>query len=370
MIYILYSADYELFLGKNYLPEKEVLLGPTDDLLAACRETGIRTTFFVDTCCLRRYRQLGMHDFPDRVKEQVCKAVAEGHDVQTHLHPHWLFTDVHKSGNLFDPARYLLGKCSDDPGECLRLVSQYLRESREYLTGLIRHVDPSYRCIAFRAGGYGLQPNAPIILQALHDSGYLIDSSIVPDLVSQTAVNEIDYRDVPRRPNYWLSARTGLSTPSDNHDGVFEIPIASWKLSLLERFPHLVHLGSNKYQRKRPAQARRGAPIQVVSPRHSGRAGGTIGKIFSPMVDYLDLHIDPSHLFMITKKYLDHYSKSADNIFFSFNMHPKVMDTQSLESLRRYHTLVSDHYGTSIRPITFQEAGRLIEGEKDQRAAV
>jgi hypothetical protein len=368
MIYILYSADYELFLGKNYLPEVDVLLRPTSDLLATCREMGIHTTLFVDTCCMRRYRQLGRDDFPDSAEEQIRQAVTEGHDIQTHLHPHWLSTDLHESGNLFDPVRYLLGRSSDDPGECLKIISRYLGDSRDYLSDLVRSVDRSYQCMAFRAGGYGLQPNAPIIIQALHDSGYTIDSSIVPGLVSKTVVNEIDYRDVPRRANYWLSARTDLSGSSDDHDGVFEIPIASWRLSFLERCPHLIRLGSNKFRWKKPEISSRGAPIQQVSSRISGGIQNGIGKIFSPKVDYLDLHIDPSHLFTITRKYLECYSNPGDDIFFSFNMHPKVMGRESLRSLRRYHTRLSDHYGTSIRSITFQEAGRLIQGEESPRA--
>jgi hypothetical protein len=369
MIYILYSADYEIFLGKNYLSEREVLLRPTSDLLATCREIGIHTTLFVDTCCMRRYRQLGLHDFPESAEEQIREAVSDGHDIQTHLHPHWLATDFHKSGNLFDPARFLLGRSSDDPGECLKIISRYLGDSRDYLSDLVRPVDRSYQCMAFRAGGYGLQPNAPIIVQALHDSGYTIDSSIVPGLVSKTVVNEIDYRDVPRRANYWLSARTDLSESSDDQDGVFEIPIASWRLSFLERCPHLIRLGSKKFRRKKPEISSRGAPIQEVSSRRPGGIRSSIGKIFSPMVDYLDLHIDPSHLFTITRKYLDSYSSPGGDIFFSFNMHPKVMGRESLKALASYHARLTDHYGTSIRSITFQEAGRLIREEENPLAA-
>ena len=35
-LYILYSADYELFLGGNYTDEHEVLIHPTSDLLDMC----------------------------------------------------------------------------------------------------------------------------------------------------------------------------------------------------------------------------------------------------------------------------------------------------------------------------------------------
>ena len=41
MTRILYSADYELYLGENFLPENEVLIEPTIALLAACERIRI-----------------------------------------------------------------------------------------------------------------------------------------------------------------------------------------------------------------------------------------------------------------------------------------------------------------------------------------
>jgi hypothetical protein len=86
----------------------------------------------------------------------------------------------------------------------------------------------------------------------------------------------------------------------------------------------------------------------------------TLHRIFSPKLDYLDLHVDPFHLFKVTRKYLTYYSNSPGDIFFSFNMHPKVMREEHLGALKRYHRLLSEHYGDAIRSITFQEAGGLI----------
>ena len=45
-IYILYSADYELFLGGNYCDENEVLINPTNDLLDLCDRLKIPLTLF------------------------------------------------------------------------------------------------------------------------------------------------------------------------------------------------------------------------------------------------------------------------------------------------------------------------------------
>jgi len=360
MIYILYSADYELFFGKNFVPESEVLIRPTGELLGTCDELGIRTTLFVDTCCLKRYRELGLTGFPDLAEDQIRAAVAGGHDAQSHLHPHWFHAGIHDGGYGFDASRFLLGRSSENPAECTKLVSGYLGESRRYLEGVIRPVDASYRCMSFRAGGYGLQPNEHLIIQALRDTGYLIDSSIVPGLVSKTDVNEIDYRGVPRQANYWLSARTGLAASAENPGSVFEIPVASWKFSFPGRWPHLVRLRLGNIRRKRAGVTPRGIPIQGFRRQDENAMGDFLRKIFVPQVDYLDLHVDPFHLFEVTRKYLAYHAGSPGDIFFSFNMHPKVLGKQNFEALRTYHRLLTGHYGDSLRSITFREAGNLI----------
>ena len=63
-LYILYSADYELFLGGNYCDEKEVLIDPAQDLLERCRALNIPLTLFADTASILRYREQNIPGFP------------------------------------------------------------------------------------------------------------------------------------------------------------------------------------------------------------------------------------------------------------------------------------------------------------------
>ena len=73
-----------------------------------------------------------------------------------------------------------------------------------------------------------------MILKALHDSGFIIDSSIVPGFVLKSKVNEIDFSNVPKIANYYLDS--DVSTPSKNNQGIFEIPIASCTFSIMGEF--------------------------------------------------------------------------------------------------------------------------------------
>ncbi len=203
-LYILYSADYELFLGGNYCDEQEVLIDPTQDLLDRCREMDVPLTLFADTSSILRYREQNIAGFPDLAENQLKDALVRGHDVQSHVHPHWNYTRIEGRRYTVNPDYFLLGNLDRDPAALYAKVLSNLVTSRDYLHQLLRPVRKDYRCIAFRAGGYGLQPHAPVILKALAEAGFMIDSSIVPGLVVRSSVNEIDFSRVPRRANYYL----------------------------------------------------------------------------------------------------------------------------------------------------------------------
>ena len=119
-------------------------------------------------------------------------------------------------------------------------------------------------CIS--SGGYGIQPNSDILLKALTDSGFLIDSSVVPGFVFKGSVNQIDFSNVPVMANYYLDH--DVNTPSQKNQGIFEIPIAScefghWENSFL-RFKFFMQkfLKNNFSSEKSMNSKEKGYPIQ------------------------------------------------------------------------------------------------------------
>ena len=201
-------------------------------------------------------------------------ALARGHDVQSHVHPHWNYTRIegrryHVNGDYF-----LLGNLDSDPEALYTKVLSHLVTSRDYLHRLLQQVRSDYRCVAFRAGGYGLQPHTPVILKALAEAGFMIDSSIVPGLVVRSSVNEIDFSRVPCRANYYLDH--DLATPSGDNRGVFEIPIASCTFGPWENFLLQMSVLSRYIRRKRtknpPASPGRTGVPDPAEPGTGGRA--------------------------------------------------------------------------------------------------
>jgi hypothetical protein len=209
---IAYSADYELYLGENFLPEVEVMVEPTRALLDTCEAIGVPMTLFCDVACLWRYREDGDEAFPAAVEEQLRDAIRRGHDVQAHLHPHWLHARRDDGGWTAPLETFLVGSLGDP--------ASLLAQAAEYLNDLLRPVDPAYSCVAFRAGNYGLQPDHERVFAALRETGYRVDSSVVPGLVLQNEVNRVDFRGWPER--------------SGPLHGVYEVPIPTARFGPLD----------------------------------------------------------------------------------------------------------------------------------------
>lgn len=138
MIYLLYSADYEVFMGKNNLKEADVLVKPTYQLLEKCNELEIPMTFFSDVLCLKRYRELGMNEFPDQVDTQMKDMIKSGHDVQVHIHPHWEKAEIENGQWSYDLDRFLLGNYSSNSGEVLEYTEKLVKSVVQYLTDLLK----------------------------------------------------------------------------------------------------------------------------------------------------------------------------------------------------------------------------------------
>lgn len=302
---ILYSADYELFLGENLLPEVEVLVEPTAALLDTCDRIGIPMTLFADVACLWRYREQGDEAFPAAVEEQLRDAVRRGHDVQAHLHPHWLHAR-RENGRWTAPLDTFLVGALGDP-------AQLLAQARDYLNDLLRPVDPAYECVAFRAGNYGLQPHAERVFAALAETGYRVDSSVVPGLVLRNEVNQVDFRGWPER--------------SGELHGVYEVPVASARFGPL----NAVHRRLTRPPRRPP----RGLTIQTAE----ASAPSLGSRLFR--LDILELGAGVRRLRQITERYLRRVGTDVD---FSFSCHPKAVGQPELEALVAYHEWLTRTY--------------------------
>ncbi|MEO5346588.1 MAG: hypothetical protein H7834_09455 [Magnetococcus sp. YQC-9] len=376
MIHLLYSADYELFLGGIALPEEAVLIEPTARLLACCDRVGIPLTLFADVACLWRYRALGLERFPELAEAQLVDAIRCGHDVQSHLHPHWENTRIADGRFLFDPKDYLCGTCVKDPYERRARTVAWLRRAATHLSDLLTPHAPDYRCIAFRAGGYGLQPDEAMLLAALSETGYRIDSSIIPGFALTTAMQQVDFSCVPRVGNYWLTPNSGLNRSAPEGAGVFEIPIGAYRFTPRERLK--VRLPAALRQALTilldlPTPTARGLPCNE-SPQNTNkpvsrlkRAYWRFSSVLTNDFQRLELGSDPVALLACIEGYLRAagYRRGEENeIFVALNIHPKGIHAAHLDALERFHEQLWQRHADDIVAITFQQAWRRLEARR------
>ncbi|MBF0163676.1 MAG: hypothetical protein HQM01_04055 [Magnetococcales bacterium] len=372
MIHLLYSADYELFLGGINRPEEAVLIEPTARLLEGCASLGVPLTLFADVACLWRYRTLGLDRFPDRAEAQLVEAVQGGHDVQSHLHPHWEATRIEAGRFRFDPESYLCGTCSPDPEARRQRTTAWLRRAASYLSELLTPHAPDYRCIAFRAGGYGLQPDESMLLAALQETGYRIDSSIIPGFSLNTPVQRVDFTRVPTEGNYWLSPPSGLNEPAPAGEGIFEIPIGACRFSRRHRWA--VRLPEALRQAfgiliNQDAPLSRGQPCNEPASTTPAagrfkRAWWRVNTLLANDFQRLELGTDPRPLLACFEGHLrasGYRNGQQEPIFVALNIHPKGIHAGHLAALERFHHLLWRRHAGEIRAITFRQAWRIVE---------
>lgn len=222
---LLVSLDYEIWFTANDDPAA-VLLPPTEAILAACEKHGARATLFVDVLGMLAARRAGMHAFVDAVEDQLRRAVSRGHDAQLHLHPHWTEASFDGATWRFAPDTYLLAAPGLDAAAVTTRTLSLAQQGIAWLRAALR--DDTYPVVAFRAGGYGIQPRDGAILRGLLQAGIRIDSSVVPGMRKRTARQAVDFSAAPDMANWHVAPETGVLVPV--RAGLLEIPVAAANL--------------------------------------------------------------------------------------------------------------------------------------------
>lgn len=341
MLTICPTADYELFFGGNHLPAEEVLFEPTRKLLDVWAEFDIKGTLFPDICSVWRHRELGISGYADVFEAQIKDAAVSGHDIQLHLHPEWRYAGFRdgawhfKSGtqSLHD-----LGFSPDDPDGAPELIRGGIR----YLEELLRGNNPRYRCRAFRASGWIVQPEQALF-SALLSEGIRVDASVIPGMKSGRTDYVIDFRDVPDKPMWFISPGEGLGVASERRQDLLEIPIASYR----GRFPLWQHVVNQLRLRRRAKsipQEIRGYPVTKAGPRTNRlrRMKNKFEKLMIPRVlDIADTH---ESMLATLRSYLRRYECRNNDFAICFNGHPKDTYDYHLEELRRFLNIVKRQY--------------------------
>ena len=250
---IILSYDYELFFGERSGTVLMSIVEPTNMLMDVMEKNGFRGNFFVDYLMFRELEKLNdakaVSDL-NLLKNQIRDLILRGHRIELHLHPHWIDAKYNGDGtwDFADFTHYSLSSLDEET-----IVGMF-KDGTNYLTSLAREVKPDYKIVAFRAGGWAVQPFDKL-KRAFIESGIVIDSSTSYGIYRYMKDSYYDFRQMPNKPYYHFED----DVCKEVENGQFlEVPISSFHRNMiqvlidryferrLKRFKPIISDGSHK----------------------------------------------------------------------------------------------------------------------------
>ena len=293
----------------------------------------VKVTLFTDILCAYKYQEWDDKHFYTPYKNQLEYAVRAGHDVQLHVHPHWLTTGY--DGTIFHPSNdFALSDFKDDTR--FGGIPGIIQLSIHQLNDICLPIDQNYKCVAYRAGGYNIHPETEKIFNSLFNNGIRYDSSMAKGYYFRSDISEINFNNLPHLPN-WIINPENYHLPLVNKPGILEIPIATIPKTLFE-VPTRFKL--KKYASR--AVENRGPMIHL---NHQTDMRSKIKMLFSNRMLTFDNHtLSLDYLMKVFRYTIRKYEKKSDEIMFCVIAHPKSMGDYSFQLMDKFiHTIQKEY---------------------------
>ena len=192
-------------------------------LLDTMDSVGFKGNFFVDYFMLK-YLAL---ETDERCKndyaaivDQLQDMIRRGHRIELHIHPHWVDAKYNGDGtwNYEEFRHYGLNTFTFDE------VTEMFVEGTKILEEIAHTVDPSYKMVAFRAGGWAVQP-FEMVEAGFRETGIKVDSSVASGVYIEKDNTIVDFRLAPGKSHYRFSNDV---CKEDLNGRYIEVPISSY----------------------------------------------------------------------------------------------------------------------------------------------
>ncbi len=317
MANIFLTFDYELFFGRKTGSVEKCLLEPTSRLMQLGEKFKAKFTFFVDVMYLMKLSSYqtdhGLRKDYTLILAQLTELINKGHDIQLHLHPHWLNAVYNGEWHL-DYSNYRLQNFSEED------VCEIIRSSVTYLESITNR-----KVFAFRAGGWCLQPFAKLN-QPFVKNGVWLDSTVYHKGYNHSPTHYYDFRNAPDLDT-WKFEQDPLLFEKN---GFFtELPISSctvsplffWRLLIIKTFFHQKYLsaGDGEAISKSKSQLMR----MMLLPTHSV------------------VSVDGYKAAIVQSAFKKSLAHGKEN--FVIIGHPKAMSKFSIDILEKFLSKTSKH---------------------------
>lgn len=325
---ILITIDYEVFLGEKTGTIKNCLIRPMDKLISIADKHNVKLTLFVDAVYLLRLTQLKtdysqLNEDYDNIRHHLIQLNNNGHDIQLHIHPHWMYSNYDGNNWIVDRTHYKLSDISQ------KEASQIFNASKTLLEDIVGH-----SVVAFRAGGFSAQPFTAL-KEIFLKNNIKIDSSVFSKSNYNSSVQQYDYRNVPNKTYYMFEDDICI----ENSSGSFiEMPLSTmklspffyWKLVLVRLINNPIH---QKWGDGKAVEANKDRIIKRLTQPTWGYA--TIDEYKS------------SYLERMFRSYLNKY---VENDYFVIIGHPKLITPYSVNQFDYFLNI----HGKDNNYLTFQ----------------
>ena len=319
------TFDHELPLGGLHTSYRKALFEPTQRVMDTADRFGVKVTLFTDILCAYRYREWDYARFYAPYVRQLQYAVRQGHDVQLHIHPHWLTAGY--AGNTFLPSGgFTLADFKDDAS--VGGIEGIIRLSVDRLSEICLAADASWRCVAYRAGGYNISPGTDTIFDALYRAGIRYDSSMARGYYFRSGLSEVDFRRLPAKANWIIDPANLRAERSGN--GILEIPIATMPKTPFE-LPTRLKL--RRYAHR--AVEDRGWMIHREGDGKAGLASKIRMMLAHRMLSFDNHTLSPDYLLRIFRHHAARYGKAGE-VMTSLISHPKSMGEYSFQLMEKF----------------------------------
>ncbi|HKQ52581.1 MAG TPA: hypothetical protein VJT74_09445 [Pyrinomonadaceae bacterium] len=245
-IYLAFVDDWELS-GNGSGSVRELQLEPMRELVKIYNAHNVRGSFNAEVMQQLAFRKFE-HEHAelkvpaDEWDAAVRETLAQGHDVQLHVHPQW------RGAEYADGEWRLTADWSILNYEAEEAYKMMLA-CKEYLEHLLRAVNPNYRAVSFRSGSWCIAPS-PHMLSLLVKLGIVFDMSIVGGVRYETKNISLDYTACEEDFLPYYPVMTDARKVSDKQEPIVCVPTNHFYGSRRQVFKHHLSKAVEKVRRR------------------------------------------------------------------------------------------------------------------------
>lgn len=304
---IILTFDYEIFFGEKSGTFENCIYKPVEKLRKVMNEENIKGIFFIDILYyIKMLEYPELEEIRVLMKQQIQDLLRDGHDIELHLHPHWINSSYEKGEWKFKYSKYRFEQLT------LSERDEVFEKGVNYLLEICKEVKENYEINGYRAGGWCIQP-FEIFYPYFKKYGLKYDSSVMDGKQAKGIGHKFNFTKLPNKLVY----RFGKSIELEDINGEFiEYKISNFNYTIFDKI-----LNKIKNYRKKDKQFGDGIGMKLNSSNSV-----ILSKLKVTKANY---SLEFPNLLIIDKK-LEKENKES----IVFVSHPKSMTEESIKYLK------------------------------------